>query len=152
MQLKTIMMTCIAGMSHFANAQPQSISQQIKLLAHNDEKEIEISVSKSLKIKALISKTSKGNGTLLLGDYSLLRIYDAHSDGYTYGNGFALTVDLKDITGNGMNELIISGVATHTDEKEAVLGHEQIIYIYHYQNGKCNVLYKKTPIEIDLAK
>ena len=137
--------------SAIASVHAESISKQMKELEHGTEKEIVIKVSQSNVLKVVLDKTMKGNGTLLLGNYSLLRIYDTHNDGYYYMDD-VLNIELTDVTGNGFNELVISGVAVQTDEKEKIQGYSEIIYIFSFIEGKYKQVYKKSPIEIDLAK
>lgn len=128
-----------------------SISLQMSNLEHGTEQEISIKISADKTISAVLDKTTKGNGTLLLGDYSLLRIYDTHGDGYYYEDK-VLNIELADITGNGLNELIITGVVINTDEKEVIQGYKECVYIFSFIDGKYKQIYKRSPIEIDLAK
>lgn len=102
------------------------------------------------KVTFTFNKTSKGNGTLLLGDHTLLRIMDTHDDGYYYKEGL-LRVDFEDITGDNLKELIISGIVLETSEKEVVTNEYPLVMIYSYKNGMYQRVYKHAPIEIDMA-
>jgi hypothetical protein len=144
-----ILIFLILTTSRQANA--LDISREILDLEPSNEKEIIINVSNNIEIKGTLAKTTKGNGTLDIGNYCLLRIYDTHGDTAYYENQ-ALDVDLNDIDGDGFNEIIISGVVVISTDKEMILAREQLVYIYKYKNGKYVMVYKRAPVEIDLSQ
>lgn len=80
---------------------------------------INIPLSDSKVVSGIAELSSKGNGTLQLGNL-LIRTYDQHDDGLVYKNR-ELAINLKDLTGNGNYEFILSGVLTFTGETESDL-------------------------------
>lgn len=74
-----------------------------------------LSLGKSLVIPVLLEGTTKGNGSIFMHNISV-RLFDQHDDGMVYEN--TLTVDIQDITGDGLKELLISGMLKFTGEKE----------------------------------
>lgn len=132
-----------------SNAYSTNLSD-VLVSMNTGEKTISRDMGNGEKTTFTFNKTSKGNGTLLLGDYALLRIMDTHDDGYYYKGGF-LRVDFEDITGDGLKELIISGIVLKTSEKEVVTDEYPLVMIYSFKNKKYQRVYKYAPIEIDMA-
>ncbi|MFK5947351.1 MAG: hypothetical protein QM500_01110 [Methylococcales bacterium] len=108
-------------------------------------------LNKNFQLSAELQATSKGNGTLKIHNL-YLRIFDQHDDGIIYENNL-LNIDLKDLNGNGYNELIISGVLKHTGEKEtdsASYSPFTQIFTYDCKIGLFTQLYKLGDYSIEL--
>lgn len=67
-------------------------------------------------VKCELQTTSKGNGGIYFGK-SHIRHYDCHDDCTIYESGF-LSLRLRDLNGDGVREVILSGCLTFTGEKE----------------------------------
>lgn len=81
-----------------------------------------------------------------------LRIFDQHDDGIVYENN-ALSIDLKDLNGNGFNELIITGILKYTGDKEtdpASYSPFTQIFTYDCNSGFFTSLYKTGDYSIEL--
>lgn len=61
--------------------------------------------------------TSKGNGSLVFGSYAI-RIYDAHDDGLLF-DAFLLDQYQRDVNADGWLDLVLTGSALLTGEKES---------------------------------
>lgn len=109
-------------------------------------------VNRSVKIKtseyraflAKVELTSKGNGTIQLGNL-LIRVYDQHDDGVLYKDK-ELDIYLQDLTRDGNRELILTGILTITDEEDsnhfAYLPFTEIISL-DCKNEKFKVLFSQ---------
>lgn len=98
---------------------PQFFGQNIQ----ENIKSVEIKISNSRVFSAKSEITTKGNGTIQLGNL-LIRVYDTHDDGIVYKNN-ELEVYLQDLTGDGNRELILTGVLAFSDDDDSI----PIIYL-----------------------
>ena len=93
------------------------------------ESTISLALGNGNKVEAGASMTEKGNGTLQLGNLQL-RIYDRHDDGAVYEHGL-LHLDLTDLDGDGINEVVLFGVLKLTGEEQGdPVSYENITHIY----------------------
>ena len=74
-----------------------------------------IDLGNGISIKATFDITSKGNGGLdIPGGW--IRVYDSHNDGVVYRDGL-LKCEWRDEDGDGVLDLVVSGVAQFYGEK-----------------------------------
>jgi len=131
----------------------KDIVSQHKNMKEGEELVTSINLGKGLKIEAVLDKTVRGNGTLLIGN-TLLRIRDLFSDDLvTYHNEY-LDVSCKDINADGINELIVSGIIKLSNRESSEVEMKSSVFIYSYSKSENKLveLFKNSPIEIDLTK
>lgn len=93
------------------------IEHTIERIINKDKSEYRIITLKTgLSLPINIDATPKGNGTININGL-IIRIFDQHDDGTVYENNY-LTLDTKDLTGDGIKEILISGILKFTGEKE----------------------------------
>lgn len=95
--------------------------------------------------------TGKGNGTFRLRKDFLIKIFDIHDDGQLFLND-RLNVNSRDITGNGCNEIIITGIVGFTDEEgkiDGFLSFSSVSMIYAIKDGKYERIFSDSPVELD---
>jgi len=113
-----------------------------------------IQISKDISSVAKVSVTAKGNGVLSVANLRL-RVFDAHDDGIIYEDGL-LRTEFIDIDRDGCKDLVISGIALSTGEKEGEPAmHHCIVFIYMFdpKQKKFVCMYKTSGFDIqDMAK
>ena len=88
-----------------------------------------IALANGIKMQARIDVTPKGIGYLQIGNLNV-KVFDSHKDGGYYENEM-LNIDFVDIAGDGKKDLVISGIACYTGEKDdSVLCREAVVLIY----------------------
>jgi len=100
------------------------------------------SIGQNYQFQARLEGTSKGNGTIMIHNL-LIRIFDQHDDGVIYDN-YLLSIDTKDLTGDNIREIIISGVVTYTGDTETdAVEYEALTYIYslNCKTGLFEIIY-----------
>jgi len=110
-----------------------------------------IALNKHFKFVSQLEGTSKGNGTLKIHNLNL-RLYDQHDDGVVYEGG-SLKLDLKDLTGNGISELIVTGILKYTGDTETdPVSFDSFTQIFTFdcQAGLFTSLYKTEGFSIEL--
>ena len=127
------------------------LSLEIKKLPQGTTKILNIDIGEGQTLAVTLDKTSKGNGTILLDEYALLRIFDVHNDGFTYKNE-ALNVVFRDIDFDNVDEIIVTGIIEKYDEKENLEGMESSVTIYKLVNAKYEIIFMKSPINIEIAR
>jgi len=122
-------------------------------LANNNSSTLRsVKLSKNLIFKSSLEGTNKGNGSITIHNLHL-RLFDQHDDGVVY-EGNSLKLDLKDITGDNINELIISGIIKYTGDDEAEpASYEPFTQIYTFDcsKGQFISLYRNGTYSIELA-
>lgn len=68
-------------------------------------------------LSAKIERTARGNGTLSIANLSI-RVIDDYDDGLIYQHSM-LHVEFKDLSGRGYKDLVVTGIAIQTGEKES---------------------------------
>ena len=124
------------------------VDKSLKNMA-DGERTIAVSLKNGKIVEVILDRTSKGNGTMLLGDNALIRIMDLHNDGFIYEGGY-LNVDFVATSSNEF-DVVVSGILNKMSDNGAVLSRDPIVAIYHYDGMKYNRNYFRSPIEIDLA-
>lgn len=124
------------------------VDESLKKMADGEEI-ISVSLKSGKSVEVILDRTSKGNGTMLLGDNTLIRIMDLHNDGFIYEGGY-LNVDFVATSSNEF-DVVVSGILNKMSDNGAVLSRDPIVAIYHYDGMKYHRNYFRSPIEIDLA-
>ncbi len=110
----------------------------------------EIVLAPGVKMAATIEVSTKGNGSLRIGNLNL-RAVDSHDDGSYYENEM-LDIDFTDLDGDGKREMVISGIVCFTSEKgSTVLRREAIVFIYKLQADRTfKKVYWNTDFHIEI--
>ena len=109
----------------------------------------DVRIGKDVTFRATIAVTNKGNGTLSIANLRL-RVYDDHDDGLIY-QGRLLDIAFVDLSGGGYKDLIVSGCAIHTGEKEdAVPKYEGVVFVYKFlpKERKFELAYRRASFSI----
>jgi hypothetical protein len=114
------------------------------------EFEKQIFLSPSVRLRARIEVTNKGNGILEIGDLKL-HVVDEHDDGI-YFEGGLLSIDFVDIDHDGKREMVLSGIACFTGEKgDMVRRREALVFIYKLRDKRhFDLVYRNTDFSIEL--
>ena len=158
MSATLIGITCLA-ISTFACSEPENktlVSSTLgglfqQLVNKSSQVNRSVALNKRFKFVSQLEGTSKGNGTLTIHNLNL-RLYDQHDDGVVYEGG-SLRFDLKDLTGNGINELIVTGILKYTGETETdPVSFDSFTQIFTFdcQSGLFISLYKTGDFSIEL--
>jgi hypothetical protein len=111
-----------------------------------EPRHISINMTSSFELHVILDMTAKGNGTLELPDQGLLlRVYDTYDDGIVFEGGM-LKVSFVDLEGSGVKNLIISGVAVLTGEKEnSPHANAPMVQVYRFdpEMKKLNLCYSR---------
>lgn len=112
-----------------------------------------IQIGPSTKMPARIEVTSKGNGSLEIGNL-YLKIYDGHEDLSTYEKSMLRTV-FVDINADGYRDLLVSGRVLYFDEKgDDVIKTENVLFAYHFdpKSKQFRETHRQATFSIDLAR
>ena len=109
----------------------------------------EIVLASGVKMTATIEMSNKGNGSLRIGNL-ILWVVDSHDDG-SYFEDMMLNIDFTDLDGDGIREMVLSGIQCFTDEKgDKVLRREAIVFIYKLQPDRTfKLVYRNTDLRLD---
>lgn len=122
-----------------------------QLVNNNAQSLRKIELNKQLHFNIALEGTSKGNGTLKVHNLNL-RLFDQHDDGIVYKGG-SLNLDLKDLNGDNIKDLIITGILKYTgDDESSPATYEALtqIYTYNCKAGLFKSLYKNSKFSIEL--
>lgn len=123
------MFCCAAAMAQVLSR--SSLSENPDLMPGETRAQWVIEVGPAVRLTASVEVTTKGNGTLNIGNLHL-RVVDAHDDGAKYQNGMA-HVEFVDVDGDGWKDVVVIGIVDYTDEKsDAVRKREPFTFIYRY--------------------
>jgi hypothetical protein len=75
-----------------------------------------VEVGRGIRLPVTIEVTVRRNGTLKVANLEL-RVLDEYDDGQLYEGGL-LHVEFIDVTGDGLKDLVVTGIYVHTGEKE----------------------------------
>jgi hypothetical protein len=75
-----------------------------------------VDVGRGIRLPVTIEVTVRRNGTLKVANLEV-RVLDEYDDGQVYEGGL-LHVEFVDVTGDGLKDLVITGIVTHTGAKE----------------------------------
>ncbi|MBI3771138.1 MAG: hypothetical protein HY272_00320 [Gammaproteobacteria bacterium] len=139
---------------HYLSLTKQDTKAQFQEININNETaSYVVDIGKNTRIDTVLEITPKGNGTIGIANL-VLHVWDTHDNGLVY-KGKCLDVDGVDVNGDGWHDIIVSGTAIHTGEKEwDNKEYESIVFIYLYdgKQGQFKEIYKKSSFEINLGK
>lgn len=113
--------------------------------------EKDLTLGDDLIMRASMSVTNKGNGSLRIGNLSV-RVYDSHNDGFAYKNNMLL-VEFTDVNGDGYLDLVVTGIYLVMSETLDDMIIEQhpvcLIALLDPKTGKFTVGYTRKPAELE---
>lgn len=90
---------------------------------------------RGIRLPVTIEVTVRRNGTLKVANLKL-RVLDEYDDGQVYEGGL-LHVEFIDVTGDGLKDLVVTGIYVHTGEKPGdPVTREPITSVYVFEPGK----------------